>query len=105
MFRVIGTSTYLDEISKWDNASQKAARDLPKKLRLNPFVGDPLSYRFLREKKIKGRRVYYLVYEDLKLVLLVATSGKKDQQPTINHIKSSLDEFRKVAEEILKQGP
>jgi len=44
-----------------------------------------------------------LVYEDLKLVLLVATSGKKDQQATIDHIKHHLQEYRILAEKIAKQ--
>jgi hypothetical protein len=52
---------------------------------------------------VREKRVYYLIYEDLKLVLLVATSGKKDQRATIDHIKENLDEFRKVAEEVAKQ--
>ena len=52
---------------------------------------------------MKEKRVYFLIYEDLKLVLLVATSGKKDQQATIDHIKNNLDEFRKVAKDIAKQ--
>lgn len=53
----------------------------------NPFVGKQLSYKFLREKRIKDKRIYYLVYEDIVLVLLIAVSKKKDQQMTINHIK------------------
>lgn len=76
---------------------------MPKKLADNPFIGKGLSYRFFREKKFEGRRVYYLVYEDLKIVLLVATSGKKDQQVTIDHITSQLDGYKKEAERISKQ--
>jgi len=36
------------------------------------------------------------------VVLLVATSEKKDQQATINHLKRGLDEFRSIAEKILR---
>jgi len=39
----------------------------------------------------------------LKLVLLIATSGKKDQQATIDHIKGNLDQFKIIAEQITKQ--
>ena len=46
----------------------------------------------------------YLIYEDLKLVLLVAVNWKKNQQATIDHIKNGLDEFRKVAEDISKKA-
>ena len=103
MFKVIGTDTYLKEISKWSKPEIEAAEKIPKQLAENPFVGQQLRYAFLREKRIKEKRVYYLVYEDLKLVLLVATSGKKDQQATIDHIISQFDEYRKVAERIAKQ--
>jgi len=100
MFTVIGTETYLQELKKWPKPDQEAAAKIPSHLAENPYVGKPLNYPFLREKKIEGRRVYYLIYDDLKLVLLVATSEKKDQQNTINHIKIHLDEFREIAERI-----
>lgn len=104
MFIVIGTKTYLEELEQWPRPDQEAATKIPFHLAENPYIGKPLGYPFLREKKIVGRRVYYLIYEDLKLVLLIATSGKKDQQATINHIKRKLDEFRVIAEEIAKQA-
>ncbi len=103
MFKVIGTETYLKEISKWSKVEIQATEKIPKQLAENPFVGQQLRYPFLREKRIKEKRVYYLIYEDLKLVLLVATSGKKDQQATIDHIVSQFDEYREVAEQISKQ--
>ena len=103
MFKVIVTYTYLKEIDKWPRDYKEAANKLPKKLSINPFIGNQLSYPFLREKRIKEKRIYYLIYEDLKLVLLVAVSGKKDQQATIDHIKNGLDEFKKVAENISKK--
>lgn len=103
MYKVIGTETYLKEIGKWTKNDREAAEKLPKQLSNNPYVGDPLSYKFLREKRVKEKRVYFLVYDDLKLVLLVATSGKKDQQETIDHIKNQLVEFKIIAEKIAKQ--
>lgn len=103
MFKVIGTDTYLKEISKWSKVEIEAAEKIPKQLVENPFVGKQLKYPFLREKRIKEKRVYYLVYEDLRLVLLVATSGKKYQQATIDHIVSQFAEYRKVAEQIARQ--
>ena len=76
---------------------------IPKKLAINPFIGNTLGYPFLREKRIKEKRIYYLIYEDLNLVLLVAVSGKKNQKITISYIKNNLDEYRKIAEEISKR--
>ena len=74
MFKVIGTDTYFRELKKFPKSDQEVARDIPQQLCANPFVGKQLTYPFLREKKIGGRRIYYLIYEDLKLVLIVATS-------------------------------
>lgn len=103
MFHVIATETYLEELKKWDKRSREEAEKLPVKLKSNPSSGKPLGYPFLREKRIHEKRIYYIVYEDLKLVLLVATSGKKNQQATINHIKENLEAFKEVAEDISKQ--
>ena len=103
MFKVIGTDTYLKEISKWSKSEIEIAEKIPKQLKENPFVGQQLKYPFLREKRIKEKRVYYLIYEDLKLVLLVAVSGKKDQQATIDHIISQFDEYKEIAEKISRQ--
>lgn len=102
MFRVVGTETFLDELSKWPKSDREAAEKLPAKLAEDPHVGQLLYFPFLREKRIGGRRVYYLVYDDLKIVLLVATSGKKDQQDTIDHIKEQFSEFRKLVEGLSK---
>jgi hypothetical protein len=104
MFAVIGTATYLHEISKWPKPYQEAAAKYPQKLAENPSLGDPLGFPFLREKRIREKRIYYLVYEDLRLVLLVATSGKKDQQRTIDYIKEQLNEFRAEAEKAARQA-
>jgi|SRR3989338_3158608 len=103
MFTVIGTETYLNEIRKWPKADREVAEKIPLQLLENPFHGKPLSYPFLREKRARERRVYYLIYEDLQLVLLVAVSEKKDQQRTIEHIKGHLDEFRAVAQSIARK--
>src|SRR3989338_7129257 len=104
MYIVIGTETYEEEIAKWTKSDREAAEKFPAKLSQNPYVGDHLGYKFLREKRINEKRVYYLIYDDLQLVLLVAVSGKKDQQATISHIKNQLYEYLKIAEDISKQA-
>ena len=65
------------------------------------FTGDPLRLKFLREKRISGKRVYFLVYEDLKAVLMVSVSNKKMQQATIDKIKELLPEFRRLMEKMV----
>ena len=81
---------------------REAAEKIPEKLAANPFIGNPLSYPFLREKRIREKRVYFLVYDDLQAVLIVAIGGKKDQQASINHIVNYFDEYRLYLERLLK---
>ncbi len=64
--------------------------------------GKPLTFDFLREKKIGGKRIYFLVYEEVNIVLLVNASNKKYQQETIDEIKLFLPEFKKYVYEIYK---
>lgn len=65
LYVVIGTQTYLTQLEGLDTSERTAAEKIPQKLAENPFVGKPLRYPFLREKKIREKRIYYLVYDDL----------------------------------------
>lgn len=56
--------------------------------------GKSLGYSFFREKKIQHKRIYYLIYEELNVILLVAGSDKKTQQKTINTIKNLLPKYK-----------
>lgn len=67
-------------------------------LKTNSNVGKPLGFKWFREKKFKGKRLYYLVYNNLNKVLLVGFGGKKEQQKIINHILANRDRYRKIVE-------
>lgn len=103
MFKVFRLETFEKEIDKCNEDFKNRIKKIELQLSKNPYVGSPLNYQFLREKRIKEKRVYYLIYENLRLILLIAISGKKNQQDTINHIKEQFKEYRKLAEEIAKQ--
>ncbi|MFW6286182.1 MAG: hypothetical protein ACOC16_03605 [Nanoarchaeota archaeon] len=60
-------------------------------------IGKQLTYSFLREKKIVGKRIYYLIYKEIEIILLVGISNKKTQQKTIDEIKLYLPKFKKFA--------
>ncbi len=61
---------------------------------------DQIRYKFFREKRIKEKRIYYLVYDDLMLVLIVAISDKKTQEETINKIVEYFKEYREHSEKL-----
>ena len=56
-------------------------------------TGKPLGFEWFREKKYENKRLYFLVDEQNKKILLVAFATKKDQQKVINFIKSNMKEL------------
>ena len=66
-------------------------------------VGKPLSFPFIREKKLSGKRIYYLVYKDIAIILLVDVSNKKDQKETIKQIKKRLDKYKDYIYSLIKK--
>jgi hypothetical protein len=82
---------------------QKDLSEFETKLVNNPYVGRFLSYTFFREKKMDDKRTYFLIYEELKTVLLVAISDKKAQQATIDEIKRLLPTLKEYVIQRLKQ--
>lgn len=101
---VYTTEPFEKEVAKLEKLDRERIEGLYSQLKDNPFAGDQLQYRNLREKRIREKRVYYLVYEDLGAVLMVAVSGKKDQQETINHIIDYFDEYKEYLEEQIRKG-
>lgn len=67
---------------------------------MNPFsIGKSLSYKWFRELKNEGFRVYYLIYEKEIIVLFVGVSDKKSQQRVINIIKNNIKMFQNFIKE------
>ncbi len=102
VYSVHTTETFEKEVLELDKDKQERIDKLYIQLKNNPYAGDQLRYKFFREKRLDEKRVYYLVYDDLEVVLMVAISGKKDQQKTIDYIINHLTEFKKYAEKLKK---
>ncbi len=74
-----------------------------KKLQENPYaLGKPLGYPWFRELKNDKWRVYYLIYDQLIVVLFVGVSDKKTQQAAINLVKNNLKVFKEFVEKEAK---
>jgi len=103
MFTVFIGNNIKKQMYKWDSHENILANNIFQKLAVDPFQGRPLNHPQLREKRIRDKRLYYLVFEDLKIVFIVNFSSKKNQQQIINAIKLMISDYRKIAEEISKQ--
>lgn len=101
VYAVYTTEMFDEEVEKLEKDEQDRVKKLFLQLKNNPYVGDQLRYRFFREKRLDEKRAYYLVYDDLNLVLMVGISGKKDQSKTIDFLAKYFDEFRNLAEKLV----
>ena len=99
-YLVYATNSFEKESEKISQFDREIIKKIFLQLKENPYVGNQIRYKFFREKRIKEKRLYFLIYEDLALVLVVAFGGKKAQKDTIDEIIKLLPEFRKCAEEL-----
>jgi len=102
-YKVFRSVSFQEEISKYDKNIQDRVDKIEDKLVYNPEYGNPLGARWFRESRFENYRIYYLVYEDLQAIYIVAISSKKDQQKTINTIKLFLDFFKDEMEQLVKE--
>ena len=102
---MVYTSEVFDrEVSRLSKDDQEKINKIFLQLKENPYVGDQLQYKNLREKRLREKRIYYLVYDDLNSVLIVAIRGKKNQQATIDHIINYFEEYRIYLEKLIKNS-
>ena len=102
-YEVYTTKNFDKERAKLPQSDIERIEKIFLQLKENPYVGNQLQYRHLREKRIREKRIFYLVYDDLQTVLIVAISGKKNQQATINHIINNFTEYKEYLERLLKE--
>ncbi len=94
LFRIHTTKRFDKEVEKLSNEETKRIKNIYNQLQENPYVGDQLQIKVLREKRLNGKRIYYLVFEDLWAVLMIAISDKKAQQKVIDYILDNINIFR-----------
>jgi len=100
----IHPTIYGEVILKLSLEDQERINGLIQQFTINPYVGDSLQIKSIREKRLNGKRIYHVVFEDLKLVLIVAISDKKTQQKTINSIRSNMNVYREYAKSIVDKN-
>ena len=102
-YAVYTTESFEKEIRRLPDSDKDIIQKIFLQLKENPYVGDSIRHRFFREKRIREKRIYYLIYDDLSAVLIVAFGGKKAQQETIDRIIELLPEFKIYLEKLLKE--
>src|SRR3989344_598341 len=99
-YKVYRSGSFDRQLKKYPKEFLAWLDKIETQLASNPYVGDQLRVPWFREKKHDKFRVYYLIYDSIKSVYMVAISEKKDQQKTINTIFLLLDNFKKEIKEL-----
>lgn len=101
MFRVFRSEWYDKKLTKLDESEQSRISKFEQQLKVKPYSGKPLGYKFFREKKFDGKRLLFLVYEEHKVIFLITITDKKAQQSEIDLIKANLDVYKEMLEKMM----
>ncbi len=63
-YKIMQTEIFERIYNSLPEVEKQRINGIKEQLRINPYVGKPLGYKFFREKKLDGFRIYYLIYED-----------------------------------------
>ena len=103
-YRVLKMQEFDSDFKKLQkNEKERVDRFLLQLSEKGGLVGKPLGVKFFREKKFEGKRLYYLIYDEVLVVLAVAISDKKAQRATINRIMPKFSYYQQYVSEALKQ--
>jgi len=104
MFKVFTTKEFDEGFEDLDNSDRfRIEKFLDQLEEKGGDVGKPLTVPFFREKRFRGKRLYFLFYEKFAVVLGVAIGDKKTQQATIHRILENLDEYKKYVIKLLER--
>ncbi len=97
--KVLETEAFSKLFESLEKLEKEWIKKVIRQLKENPSVGKPLGFKWFREKRFGGKRLYYLVYKKSGCVLLVAFGAKKEQQKIITHILQNKGKYLRIVEE------
>ncbi len=92
MYEIYATDTFKEICQTLDKSEQDWINKTKENLKVFP-TGKPLGYKWFKEKKYLNKRLFFLVDDKSKRILLVSFASKKDQQKIINFIKLNMNEL------------
>jgi len=105
MYSVFHTQKYDKQFAKLLSAhEQTETDDFERKLSERPYLGDPLGTPFFREKKIDGKRIYFVINDTHKGIFMIRISTKKDQQTAIKEIKKQLRYYQEYIKQLCERA-
>ncbi len=100
MYKIITTKTFVNGMFKYFEKKEFIKFNKYRE-KLNPYLGDIVRVNYVREFRLfSGKRAYFIIYCDLKIILFIKISNKKNQNIIINEIFNNLKEFKKYVSKI-----
>ena len=91
-YEVYTTETFKRLFKTLDNSEQRWIIKIKSQLEEKP-TGKSLSFNWFREKKYHNKRLYFLIENNQRKILLISFVSKKDQQDIINFVKANSKEL------------
>ncbi len=102
-YKIYRSERFDKELNKFDENFKKRVDKIEDQLVNNPYSGDSLNVYWFREKRYGKYRIYYIIYDDLESLIMVAISEKNDQQKVINTVKFLFHQFREEIEVLINK--
>ncbi len=99
-YEIYETETFVKLYEVMEKDEQEWIAKIKLQLQENPNIGKPLRFAWFREKKFGDKRLYYLIYNNIKRVLLVSFGTKKEQQKIIYHTIENKDRYKNIIESL-----
>jgi putative component of toxin-antitoxin plasmid stabilization module len=106
-YKIYTTEEFDKDFEKLDKSEKIEVNKILKQIKeRGANVGKPLSgLSFFREKRFGGgKRLYFLIYENFLILLVIAISDKKAQQATINRILLDIEEYQQFILELINKS-
>ena len=95
MYKIRKTEQFKRQFKKLSKPIKNRFKRQLNKICINPFgLGKPISRSYFREVKNKGYRLYYLIFKDEIIVLLIGVSDKKYQQGLIDNTLTRFELYK-----------
>ncbi|MDO8538424.1 MAG: hypothetical protein Q7S21_06065 [archaeon] len=95
VYGIIKTILFDEDFDKLEKVNKQRVEKILNQLAYKDGnVGKPLRVPFFKEKKFNGNRLYFLVYEEFKKILIIRIGKKKLQQQTINQTLNDLEKYK-----------
>ncbi len=98
MNTVYETEAFTELCEALEKSEREWVEKIKDQLAGNLEIGKPLKYDWFREKKLGGKRLYYLINKKTSKTIILAFGGKKEQQKIIDHVLANRERYTRLIE-------